>query len=557
MQWGRRVGPPVPRPPPPGAGAHPVNLTLAPSPPQRPRQRRGSATARSPYARVFLRNDHGLEFAGSASGASFAPRPFGRAPAPVPSALDRARHRAARTDWVPDLGADIGSRDWWRGLLTCTALCAATWALAPAYRPLTGVVPAPLAGSEWDEARAQSIAPLGLGGGTGRRMAAGDLVRPLADAPERPSVELSATLGDGDAFDRVLERAGVGRADAALAAALVGRTTPLDAIQPGTRIELTLGRRPDRSLSRPLDRLALRARFDLDVSLDRVGGALAMTRNAIAVDSTPLRIRGVVGSSLYRAARAAGAPARAVEAYLRAIATRFSIGRDIRAEDRFDLIVEQDRAITGEVRLGRLLFAGLEQGDRRTQLVRFGPEGSDAADSTGAGAAGDRWYDANGRYERRGFMGLPVAGRISSGFGYRAHPILGFLRMHKGLDIAAPHGAPIYAAIDGVVRFAGRNAGYGNFVKLGHPGDLESGYGHLSRIAVSPGERVQRGAVIGYVGSTGMSTGPHLHWEVWRGGRPVNPRSVSFDQVSALSGDKLRAFKARVATLLGVRPPTR
>ena len=508
---------------------------------------------------MFLRNDHGLEFAGGASGASvardYAGRPFGRAAVVVaePGAFDRARRHAAAIDWVPDLGSDIGGRDWWRGLFTCTALCVATWALAPGYRPLVGAVPAPLAGSEWDEARAQGIAPLGLGAGTGRRMAAGDLVRPLAQAPERPTVDLSATLGDGDAFDRVLERAGVGRADAAVAAALLAQTTPLAAIQPGTRIQLTLGRRPDRSLSRPLDHLALRARFDLNVSIDRIGGGLTMTRAPIAIDSTPLRIRGVVGSSLYRAARAAGAPPKAVEAYLRAIATRHSIGRDVRADDRFDLIVEQDRAATGEVRLGRLLFAGLEGSGRRTQLVRFGPEGSEAGDGTGGGASGDQWYDANGRYERRGFMGMPVAGRISSGFGFRAHPVLGFLRMHKGLDIAAPHGAPVHAAEGGVVRFAGRNAGYGNFIKLGHPGGLDSGYGHLSRIAVSPGERVARGTVIGYVGSTGMSTGPHLHWEVWRAGRPVNPRSISFDQVSALSGEKLRAFKARVAALLGVR----
>ncbi|HEX8383523.1 MAG TPA: M23 family metallopeptidase [Sphingomonas sp.] len=502
---------------------------------------------------MFLRNDHQLEFAGGASGASFAPRAFGRAAAPEPGAIDRARHRAAAIDWVPDLGSDIGSRDWWRGLLTCTTLCAATWMLAPSFRPLIGVVPAPLAGSEWDEARAQGIAPLGLGAGTGRRMAAGDLVRPLAEAPERPSVDLSATLGDGDAFDRVLERAGVGRTDAAVAAALLSGAVPLSAIQPGTRIQLTLGRRPSRTMPRPLDRLALRARFDLNVSIDRSAGGLAMTRAPIAIDRTPLRVQGLVGGGLYRAARAAGAPAKAVEAYLRAIATRFSIGRDIGADDRFDLIVEQDRAATGEVRLGRLLFAGLDQGSRRTQLVRFAPEGATVGDSTGGGAGNDQWFDANGRFERRGFMGLPVAGRISSGFGFRAHPILGFLRMHKGLDIAAPHGAPIHAAEAGVVRFAGRNAGYGNFIKLAHPSALESGYGHLSRIAVSPGDRVARGQVIGYVGSTGMSTGPHLHWEVWRGGRPVNPRSISFDQVTALSGDKLRAFKARVAALLNVK----
>jgi murein DD-endopeptidase MepM/ murein hydrolase activator NlpD len=133
------------------------------------------------------------------------------------------------------------------------------------------------------------------------------------------------------------------------------------------------------------------------------------------------------------------------------------------------------------------------------------------------------------------------------------HPLLGYLKMHKGLDIAAPYGSPIYAALDGVVQGAGRSGGYGNFVKLIHGGNLASGYGHMSRIAVARGQRVRQGQVIGYVGSTGMSTGPHLHWEVWRNGQTINPRSISFASVAALSGESLRRFKARVAGLLAVR----
>ena len=484
---------------------------------------------------MFGREDHGL--AGGGGAVALRPRAF------VPAAQARVQ-AAPAFDWAPDLGSDIGSRTWWRGLLTCTALCAATWALGPSFRPLTGFVDAPLSGPEREEARALAIAPLGLGAATGRRAAANDLVRPLAEAPERPAVELAATLGDGDAFDRVLERAGVARADAAQAAALLSQATPLSAIQPGTAIRLTLGRRPSRAVPRPLDRLSLRARFDLDVSIDRAGPTLAMTRTPIAIDATPLRVRGLVGDGLYRAARAAGAPSKAVEGYLRALATRFSVGRDLRAEDRFDLIVEQQRAATGEVRLGKLLFAGLSHGGRTTQLVRFSPDGR--------GEGEGQWFDADGRVERRGQMGMPVAGRISSGFGFRAHPILGFLRLHKGLDIAAPHGTPVHAAIDGVVGFAGRNAGYGNYVKLAHGSGITSGYGHLSRIAVSAGTRVRRGELIGWVGSTGLSTGPHLHWEVWRNGVPVNPRSISFDSVETLTGEQLRRFKARVAALLAV-----
>lgn len=415
------------------------------------------------------------------------------------------------------------------------------WLLSPGFHPLTGATPAPLTGTAWEESRAQSIAPLAWGGDTGHHMAANDLVAPLAEAPERPVVELAATLGEGDDFGRMLMRAGVGRGDARAAADLVGQAVALDQIKPGTRIALTLGRRPAKTVARPLDKLALRARFDLALTLDRAGAGLVMTRQPIAVDATPLRIQGLVGSSLYRSARAAGAPARVVESYIKALATRLSIGRDVGAADTFDLIVEQERAATGEVRLGDLLFAGIDQGRRQVQLVRWDDGGKPA------------WFDARGQSERRGFMGMPVAGRITSSFGYRMHPLLGYLKMHKGLDIGAPYGAPIYAALDGVVQGAGRSGGYGNFVKLVHGGGLASGYGHMSRIAVSRGQHVRQGQVIGYVGSTGMSTGPHLHWEVWRNGQTINPRSISFASVQALSGETLRRFKARVATLLSVR----
>ena len=494
---------------------------------------------------MFLKTDQGLEFAGGTSARGM--RTLAR-PVPLP-VRDDWRTRAAAIDWVPDLGAQIGSRTWWRGLLTCTALCAATWALAPSlHRPLTGAVPAPLSGSDREAARAQGIAPLALGATTGQRMAASDLVRPLAEAPERPEIELTATLGDGDALDRALARAGVSRTDAKAAARLVAETTALGAIPSGTRIALTLGRRPARTQPRPLEAMSLRARFDLAVSVTRAGDALVLNRRLIAIDATPLRLQGLVGSSLYRSARAAGAPAKAVEAYIKALATRLSIGRDVAAADSFDMVIERERAATGETRLGDLQLAGLDQGRKPIRLVRWQAAGERSPD----------WFDASGpsqgRSERRGTMGMPVAGRVTSSFGMRMHPLLGFMRMHKGIDIGAPYGAPVFAGVDGVVRLAGRNAGYGNFVKLAHAGGLASGYGHLSRIAVAPGTRVRQGQVIGYVGSTGMSTGPHLHWEVWRNGQSINPRSISFASVARLSGQNLAAFKRRVAGLLAVRP---
>ena len=488
---------------------------------------------------MFLRSDHGLEQAGGTATLS-----FGRAtlPAYVPTTLETVRAHIARIDWAPDLGARIGSTDWWRGAATCTALIAATCALAPGFdRPIVGSVAAPLAGAEWEEARAQSIAPLAWGADTGRRMAANDLVAPLTSTPERPIIELTATYGQGDSFTRLLQRAGVSATDASRAAGLVGDAVSLEALRPGTRMDIVLGRRPNRTVARPLESLAFRARFDLNLSLARAGDTLAMTRHAIAIDNTPLRIQGLAGSSLYRSARAAGAPAKVVEAYIKAIASRTSIG-GVAPSDTFDFVIRQARAATGEVQLGELMFAGLSQARRKTQLVKW----DDGA-----------WYEASGQSQRQGFMGMPVSGHITSGFGLRMHPLLRYMRMHKGLDIGAPWGTPVYAAIAGVVKVAGRSAGYGNLIKLDHGGGIASGYGHLSRILVRPGQQVARGQQIGAVGSTGMSTGPHLHWEVWKNGVAVNPRGFSFASVATLSGDKLRAFKARVAALMAVKPGQR
>src|SRR3546814_7836744 len=126
--------------------------------------------------------------------------------------------------------------------------------------------------------------------------------------------------------------------------------------------------------------------------------------------------------------------------------------------------------------------------------------------------------------------------------------------MHDGIDIGARYGSPIHAAADGTVAFAGRNGGYGNFVRVKHSGAITTGYGHMSRIAVRAGAHVHAGQVIGYVGSTGLSTGPHLHFEVRKNNRPINPRSSSIASVTQLSGKALRAFKARAASLLAVTP---
>jgi murein DD-endopeptidase MepM/ murein hydrolase activator NlpD len=452
------------------------------------------------------------------------------------------RDRLSEMDMVPDLGEDIGSSRWFRGLGSLTLLSIFALALLPDFGPVYGAQPPVQTETEFEEARAQMIMPIAFGSDSGKRMAATDAVVALAGSPERPRIELTASLGRGDSFTRVLQRAGVGGGEAEQVTSLVSGATSLGEIEAGTPIDIVLGQRTSKNSARPLESIAFRARFDLNLAVNREGSALRLSRKPIAVDDTPLRIRGTVGSQgIYRSARAAGAPSDAIQAYLKVIAGRTNLG-SIRPTDEFDIIIDYARAETGEVKVGNLLYAGIDRdGKSAIQMLKWS-----MGDNT-------QWFEASGVGESKGALSRPVNGAVTSGFGSRRHPILGYRRMHSGLDFKAGYGTPIYAVTDGVVAYAGRKGGYGNFVQLNHGGGLATGYGHMSRFAVSSGSRVRRGQIIGYVGSTGLSTGPHLHYELYRGGRAVNPMSVKFTQRAQLSGNDLAQFRRKLNGLKSVK----
>lgn len=389
-----------------------------------------------------------------------------------------------------------------------------------------------------DEYRGQTIRPLAVAGEPGRRIGTTALVKPLAATPERPVEDVLATYRSGDSLATVLQRAGVGTSQAGEVIALVGRALGGDAIAPGTDFAITLGQREGDAAHRPLEAMEFRARLDLAIAVARHGDGFALRRKEIKVDETPLRIRGTVGDGLYRAARAAGAPAGAVQEYLKALRAHVDVG-GIGEGDTFDMVVSYRRAATGERQAGRLLYAGLERSGAGTvQLMQWGPKGE--------------FYNPRGLGQERGGYTQPVAARISSGFGMRVHPILRYKRMHGGIDFAASTGTPIRAVSDGRVQGAGRMGGCGIGVRLGHGGDLATRYCHMSRMAVRSGERVSRGQVIGYVGSTGLSTGPHLHFELYRGGRAVDPRSVKFVTRDTLGAAELGRFRDRLQRLVQV-----
>ena len=249
----------------------------------------------------------------------------------------------------------------------------------------------------------------------------------------------------------------------------------------------------------------------------------------------PLRIRGVAGDELYWSLRSAGASPEVAAQYLAALATEIDVG-DVGASDSFDLVLGTDH---------QLLYAGLQRvGQSTLQLVKWPANGH------------SEWIDAANAErpaptESSGLV-MPAQGPVTSYFGYRYHPILHFTRFHAGIDIGAGWGSPIVAAADGQVAAAGWAGGYGREVQIAHGGGIMSLYGHMSEIVTSPGSYVHAGQVIGYVGSSGLSTGPHVHFEVRMNGNPVNPLSVRFNSAPVVDTHLAAAVKARLQALLSV-----
>jgi murein DD-endopeptidase MepM/ murein hydrolase activator NlpD len=215
--------------------------------------------------------------------------------------------------------------------------------------------------------------------------------------------------------------------------------------------------------------------------------------------------------------------------------------RETRPGDRFAVLFERERVPGGQVvAAGDVRYARLEVGGRVLEAFRFDRDGE------------PEFFTRDGASLRKFLLRTPVSGgRLSSGFGMRRHPILGYNRMHRGVDFAAPTGTPIYAAGSGRLARVGRYGGYGNYVRIEHGDGYATAYAHLSRFAdgMRSGRRVDQGEVIGYVGSTGRSTGPHLHFEVLVNGEQVDPLEVAQPPAESLEGAQLAAFRREVATV--------
>ncbi len=257
-----------------------------------------------------------------------------------------------------------------------------------------------------------------------------------------------------------------------------------------------------------------------------------------AEDPDYIRVSAKVGADMTRSLQAAGVPDRIGREYVGLLARAIPLAEGLSVEDRFDLVYERSDN-------GRLVYAGLDRVARADVELLKWTDGHSVVWVNGDGVGGE------------GSQGMlrPVAGRVTSPFGERFHPILGYERMHAGVDLAAAYGSPIAAAADGRVLSAGWRGGYGRAVLIQHAGGVETLYGHMSSIAAAAGSIVHRGQVIGYVGASGLATGPHLHYEVLKGGRAVNPFSVKTvaGGPAQLEGAKLYAFHAALRRLLTIQ----
>jgi len=279
------------------------------------------------------------------------------------------------------------------------------------------------------------------------------------------------------------------------------------------------------------------------IEVARSGDAFRALETDAPVNTEVLLRSGVIESSLFAAADAAGVSDTVALQIADIFAGDVDFHRELRRGDRFAVVYEQHYVEGREVHSGRVLAAEFVNRNRVLRAVYFQPE-----DGRGG------YYAPDGSNLRKLFLRSPLEyTRISSGFGLRRHPLLHRAwRTHAGVDFAAPTGTRVRAAGDGVVDFAGRHGGYGNMVVIRHRGQVSTAYAHLSRFGpgVRPGLRVAQGDIVGYVGSTGWATGPHLHYEFRVSGRPRNPYAVAMPAGRPIPPAQLPAFRSRSAPLV-------
>jgi murein DD-endopeptidase MepM/ murein hydrolase activator NlpD len=384
-----------------------------------------------------------------------------------------------------------------------------------------------------------------------------------AEIPASPANDVrDATLERGDSLPNLLMETGASPQDTIAAVRALARTYDLRNLRAGQSFELTFAPPPP---PKPVAEIiytppnAAAAALDTTQTETGAGRLLSITFSpTVEHDVTVSRATdgGFIGqdefkkleahfhragaridSSLYLAAMQAGIPARVVVQMIHMFSYEVDFQRDIRPGDSFEVYYDYYYTPNGQpAKEGAIAYAAMHFAERTVELYRYQPRGEDTAD----------FFNSSGQSAKSMLMKTPVDGaRISSGFGMRFHPVLGYTRMHKGIDFAVPSGTPVMAAGAGTIQTERWESGFGNFVLLNHGNGYATAYGHLSRFAagVHRGSHVRQGQVIAYSGATGIATGPHLHYEIRINGVQVNPATVKVARGRMLFGNDLRDFQ--------------
>jgi murein DD-endopeptidase MepM/ murein hydrolase activator NlpD len=358
-------------------------------------------------------------------------------------------------------------------------------------------------------------------------------------------IEKVIEVRPGDTLYGVLINAGVSEHEAHDAVGAIAEIFSPRALRAGQEITLnitTASGTPERDADPQLVSLSFGPDLTKDVKLTRndTGDFIASAVDKPLVEHNRLAA-GIIDSSLFNAAQEAGVPMPVVADLIRTFSFDVDFQRDIQDGDSFEVLYERTENEAGEfVKSGKVLFASLTLSGKTIPVYYFERDGD------------GEYFTPNGEAIRKSLLKTPVDGaRITSGFGMRMHPVLGFSKMHKGIDFGAPTGTPIFAAGTGTIVEIGRKGSYGNYIRIRHSGDYQTAYAHMSKFAkgLKKGAKVKQGEVIGYVGATGRVTGPHLHYEIMMAGAQVNPAKVKTVASNKLTGKQLKAFQAEIVKI--------
>ncbi len=356
-------------------------------------------------------------------------------------------------------------------------------------------------------------------------------------APQVRERGVMVEVGAGETLTNILARYNVGASERyALSRALKPYFDPRR-LRPGRKVELVLAEEPYANGNRCLKYFRIMVGHGELVELAHVDNkTFKGERIAYQYDTTVKEAAGTIDSSFFSAARNQGVPRGIFTEFYNMLGAKVDFQRDIKPGDSFHIVYEEeDDTPYDSTNMGRLLYASMTMSGKSVGYFRY---------TTHDGFTG--FFDEQGNSIDTQLLRTPLrAGNLSSPFGNRKHPVYGYQRMHQGIDFSARRGTAVLAAGDGVIDRVGRYGTYGKYIRVRHGEKYMTAYAHLAGYAknLKVGTRVSQGDVIGYVGSTGVATGPNLHYEVLRYGKRINPLKLKLPPIKSLSGEELRRFQ--------------